>query len=118
MERSRLDGIPRAGGFLGGMACNALGGLQCEAAWSAWLFGGWQGVFTLWGVSGLGFGATWPMLVILASELFGRKHLMLNYLFFGSVFASLASFLPLSCAFGSRHRPCRLARGPRGLIAS
>lgn len=30
------------------------------------------------GLSGLGFGAMWPMLVVLASELFGRKHLMLN----------------------------------------
>ena len=34
------------------------------------------------GAAGVAFGATWPMLVILASELFGRTHLVLNYLFF------------------------------------
>jgi MFS family permease len=44
IERSRLDGIPRAGGFCGAMACNAIGGLQCESTLSPWLFGGWQGV--------------------------------------------------------------------------
>jgi len=31
---------------------------------------------------GLSFGAVWPMLVILASELFGSRHLSINYLFY------------------------------------
>ena len=30
MERSRLDGLPRAGGFCGAMACNLIGGWQCD----------------------------------------------------------------------------------------
>lgn len=34
------------------------------------------------GASGGAFGAIWPSLVILSSELFGRRHLMLNYLFY------------------------------------
>ena len=34
------------------------------------------------GMSGLAFGAMWPSLVILASELFGRSHLQTNYMFF------------------------------------
>jgi MFS family permease len=63
MERSRLDGIPRAGGFCGAMACNAIGGLQCDSSLSPWLFGGWGGVFSLWGVAGLGFAALWWGLV-------------------------------------------------------
>lgn len=64
MERSRLDGIPRAGGFCGGMAVNAIGGWQCETTLlSPWLFGGWQGVFSLWGVLGLFFAVVWYHLV-------------------------------------------------------
>ena len=63
MERSRLDGIPRAGGFCGAMACNAIGGLQCDAGASRMLFGGWEGVFLLWGVAGLVFAAAWWLLV-------------------------------------------------------
>jgi len=63
MERSQLDGMPRAGAFCGAMACNALGGLQCESAVSPWLFGGWQGVFSLWGVAGALYACAWWHLV-------------------------------------------------------
>ena len=51
------------------------------------------------GCAGLAFGATWPHLVVLASELFGSRHLAPNYLFFdggcgaiGTIF--LANLLP------------------------
>ena len=44
-------------------------------------------------LSGLGFGAMWPMLVVLASELFGRKHLMTNYLFFDGGCGSVGNIL-------------------------
>ena len=58
LERSRLDGIPRAGAFLGAMLCNALAGVQCDSA-AAPIAGGWQGVFLLWGLVGLSFSVVW-----------------------------------------------------------
>ena len=63
LERSRLDGLPRAGAFVGAMACNAIGGWQCEIAPGPLRLGGWQGVFHLWGAAGFGFAAVWWMLV-------------------------------------------------------
>ena len=50
------------------------------------------------GASGVAFGATWPLVVILTSEIFGRTHLMKTYMLFdgfaGSVGAvRLASLL-------------------------
>ena len=50
-------------------------------------------------VAGVAFGATWPHLVVLTSELFGSQHLSVNYMFydggcgcFGTVV--LANLLP------------------------
>jgi MFS family permease len=37
------------------------------------------------GLVGLGFGMTWPLLVVLASELFGTTHLGTNYMFFNGI---------------------------------
>ena len=42
---------------------------------------------------GVAFGAMWPMLVILASELFGREHLVINYLFYDGACGSVGTVL-------------------------
>ena len=43
--------------------------------------------------NGYAFGAMWPMLVVLSSELFGRKHLILNYLFYDGGCAAIGNLL-------------------------
>jgi len=59
LERSQLDGIPRAGGFFGAMLCNALAGTQCDLLVGVPLIGDWSGVFTAWGLIGLAFSIVW-----------------------------------------------------------
>ena len=57
-ERSRLDSIPRAGGFAGGSLCNVLAGMQIDSR-GVPIVGGWEGVFYLWGLVGIAFSAVW-----------------------------------------------------------
>ena len=45
------------------------------------------------GLGGVSFGAMWPMLVILISELWGRTHLKDNYLFYDGGCAAVGNLL-------------------------
>ena len=42
-------------------------------------------------LAGLAFGATWPHLVVLTSELFGSQHLCVNYMFYDGGCASIGT---------------------------
>lgn len=44
-------------------------------------------------VQGLAFGALWPHLMVLTSELFGSLHLSINYMFFDGMCASVGTLL-------------------------
>ena len=78
---------------------------------------------------GLAFGAMWPHFVVLASELFGSKHLATNYMFFDGLCGAvgtmlLANALPSAVythAAGAGRRDCHgpMCFGPtHGIIAA
>ena len=70
--------------------------VQCRCAATVW-YCAQAAVFVLATVvGGVSFGAAWPLLVILVSELFGSAHLATNYTFYDGICGCVGSI-----AFGN-----------------